>query len=381
MLQKSPTLWRGIRRHGAGWQAEVRVTGHPRSLQAFPLETDPATMQKWRTKEKRRLRELKPRGAGTFTRDAENYLSAKKAMPTFKERKRHIELWIEIFKGRHRSTIKAWEIAAQRDRWLTEGPLRVWRKWSDDDIPKRGGRFVDVPGPLSASQVNKRLRALENLWTVLDGSKADNPVREAGEAVEPEAEARGLPYALIEALLAAMPDRGRAKKGEKRSTVSLAKLRQAAIAYVGLSHGELEGISAADLHLDESPPWVWIAGRRKGKGTEGTAQLLTERGAEALRTLQAAEGLGPFAAGPLRIALKRACRQVAPDGSLDHLTPYMLRHSFATEVFEKTGNLEVTRLMMRHKDGRTTIRYSKRAIAPVLSAAVKLLEEKGGFKP
>ena len=54
MLQKSKALWRGIRRHGAGWQAEVRITGHPRSVQPFPLETDPVVMQAWRTKEKRR---------------------------------------------------------------------------------------------------------------------------------------------------------------------------------------------------------------------------------------------------------------------------------------------------------------------------------------
>lgn len=47
---------------------------------------------------------------------------------------------------------------------------------------------------------------LENLWTVLDGLKADNPARDVPEAVEPEPISRGLPYDVVEAIVAQMPD-------------------------------------------------------------------------------------------------------------------------------------------------------------------------------
>jgi hypothetical protein len=39
-------------------------------------------------------------------------------------------------------------------------------------------QWVEVDEPLSASSVDNRLRALRNLWTVLNGRHAPNPVRE-----------------------------------------------------------------------------------------------------------------------------------------------------------------------------------------------------------
>jgi hypothetical protein len=196
---------KGVRRHGAGWQTEVRVTGHPRSVKQWPLDTDPAELQTWRKDEHARLRLSSPRAnKGTFAADAKQYLTLVTTMPSFQMRRRDIGLWVAVFGVRSRSSITRAEIRAQRDRWHVSGPRRLYRKRTDG---RYGGDWVDVPGPLAASTVNHRLRALAHLWTVLDGPHAENPARDVPELEEEEREDRSLPYALIEAILAAMPDR------------------------------------------------------------------------------------------------------------------------------------------------------------------------------
>lgn len=379
MLTRSKALWRGIRRHGAGWQAEVRVKGHPRLLLTFPLDADPREMQKLRKAEKARLQAKRLGTSGTFAADAAQYLKAKKSLPpsAYKERERLIGLWVKEFGTKPRAAIRPIDIRIVVTRWLTEGPKRVMRSWRSDCIKRHGARWVDLPVPLSASQVSKRMRALENLWTVLDGRHAPNPVREVPEPKEPEGTPRGLPYDVVEAILAAMPDRGRAAKGQTRKGLpGLTRLRLRTIAYTGLSHTELKSIQQADLHLDDPHPWVWIQGRDKGQGTKGTAQPLTSEGAAALRALAAAGGLGPFSHSAMWKSFQRACRHL----KLERLTPYDLRHSFASEILEKTGgNLDVTQLLMRHKSRTTTLRYGKRAIDPVRAAAIATVREAGAF--
>ena len=334
-------------------------------------------------------------------------------MPGIKERTRHIHLWVAIFGTRPRASIKAWEIQAVAEGWRQHGPKVVWRRWAADGDDRPGGRYVEIPAPLSASQVNNRLRALENLWTVLDGRHAPNPVREVSEYDEPESEARGLPYDVVEAILAAMPEdryrralspeavaairsqpgvhaselarayrvsetairKARVRRRPPVTGTALARLRLRVIAYVGLSHGELMGVSAGDLHLDDTPPWLWVSGRKKGKGTGGTPQPLTPEGAAAVRALAAAGGLGPFSHSSLWKSFQRACQKLGLVG----VRPYDLRHSFASEIFEATGDLSVTQLLMRQRSPKTTLRYGQRAISPVLAAAIQRVRDGRAF--
>lgn len=382
----------GIYRTHYGWRLFVRVKGILRPKRI----TDPfhhlglvelkQRREDWRTDARRQLGE--PPQADTATKPGgfadearKKYLPAVRSMPTYKQRVRDIELWIAEFGDRPRSSIKAWEVAQVRDRWLTEGPRMVCRKLTPEERaanPKRTtGVWVAKREPLSASQVNNRLRALENLWTVLDGLHAPNPVREAGEATEPETLPRAIRYDVITAILAQMPDRGPGRRGQKRSKTSLTKLRLKAMAYTGFSHGELAGLAADDLHLNDTPAWVWVSGRRKGQGTLGAAQPLTRQGAAALRALANAGGLGPFSPDSMRKSFARACAKL----NLTGLRPYDCRHSFATEILEKTGgNIGATQLAMRHKDPRTTLRYAKGAIDPVRFATIQEVQAKGAFK-
>ncbi len=309
------------------------------------------------------------------------YLPAVAAMPTIAQRTRHMELWIAEFGDRPRNEIEPWEIRRVRDRWLTVGPRRVCVPWPADEKPPGrsvAGKWIDIEAPLSASQVNSRLRALENFYSVMNGRHGKNPAREAGEAVERDTIPRALGYDVIEAILAAMPDRGPGLKGKKRSSVSLAKLRLRVIAYTGLSHGELMAIRAEDLRLHENPPAVIVHGRQKGKGTRSVSHPLTPEGRDAFQALLDADGLGPFSRDSVRHAFRRACAKL----NLRGLTPYQLRHSFATEMLEKTGgNVSLTQLLMRHRDPRTTLRYAQGAVDPAKAEAIRLVTLKGAFKP
>lgn len=403
---KARRIARNIWRTEYGWRvfAKIkgklwpkRITDNDHRLELPALE---ATRDAW-------AKELQgPYGSavsGTFHADAGRYLDARKAMTGIVARRKQIALWVAEFGDRPRASVQSWEILRVRDRWLTEGPKCVYRD----------KQRVYIAAPLSASTVNQRLRALENIWTVLDGRKADNPVREVAEAEEPEATARGLPPELVDAILAKMPDRrygraltsddakairhalrgrrrwgqiteqatkygvsetmirkiaaGRAKRDDEASAT---KLRLAAIFLNGLSHGELMAITEPDLHLAATPPWAWIAGRRKGKGTTGTAQPLTAKGAAALQALVDAKKLGKFSRDSMRASFRRAWKKL----NLKGLRPYDLRHSFATDVLHRTGNLDVTQMLLRHRDKRTTLRYTKAAVSPLLVAAVEALE-------
>jgi integrase len=393
----------GIRRHGAGYQVEVRVTGHPRHIQPFPAGTPIEEMVRARAKKKKELQRSAPaRGtAGSLSADVRDCLKAHAAdgKRSLMARATLLAFWEAEFGTRASVTIKPWEIRAVRDRWLTVGPKIVYRD------KKR----IAIAAPLSASTVNNRMRALENLYTVIYGRKADNPVREVPEANEPEGDARGLPYDVVEAILAQMPDQryrpvvsadqiatiraaprsvsgvalarqlglsdqivsrvrnGRLTVPSTRDGASLTKLRLRVMAYVGVSQNELAGIAPGDLHLDDvRGPWVQIKGRKKGKGTKSTAQPLTDQGAAALRELVAAGGMGSFSTASMRTSFLRACAKLGLHG----LHPYDLRHSFASEIFATTGDLKLTQLLMRQKDDRTTLRYGRGAVPAVLAAAI-----------
>lgn len=356
---------KGIRKHGTGWQARVFVVGMPRAYQSFPADTPDDEMQAWRRATRARL-ELQ-RGesvivgrlpAGTFAADAERYLKSVRALPDFRGRVYDIERWVEVFGARRTSSIKPPDIRAQRDKWLTVGPKRVYNRTTR--------AWDNRPLPLAASTVNHRLRALENLYTVLF-PQSYNPVRDVPEAMEPDAEDRSLPYDVISAILAVMPDRGTARRGHKRPAVSKSKARLRLMAYTGLTHSQVAALTPSDI--DTVLPAVRTNRRQKGKGTKGGWKPLPADAIPALRAFLEANAFGPFSPDSLRQSWRRACRTFFGPTS-PSIRPYDLRHSYATRVLEATHDLQATRHLLSHGDPRTTERYAQRAIPAWLSGAV-----------
>lgn len=350
--------WRGIYRHGAGWRATVsRGRGVPPLLRHFPKDTDPREMQAWRADEKAQLRLTRKARAtsGTFEFDAKRYLAAITAMPSLAERTADIARWVAIFGTRRRDTITAADIRGVRDRWMTEP-----RGYTVSAT----GQIAPQP-PYAASTINHRLRALSNLWTVLDGRRAQNPVRDVPEVPEPDPLPRAIPYPVIEQILAAMPDRGRPTKGRKNVTVSLAKLRLRVIAYTGLTYSQLGRLTAEDVDLVIGS--MLVRRRRKGKGAKSRLQPLLPEAIEAFRQLDAANGWGAFSGASVRKSFVLAVGKLKKAGvPLNGVRVYDLRHTFAGLVFRATRSREAVKDLLQHESLRTTERYVLSAVSDVL---------------
>ena len=245
----------GQRRLESGkWQVNVQVrvqgeAGYRFLSRTFPADSLLSDRRAWRERMRVEARQGRLPDSSTFADDAARYLESIAALPTIEQRRQHIDEWTDLFGDRLRTSIRPHEIRAQRDRWLTEPRI--------DQLGRR-------QPPYAAASVNKRLRALSNLWRVLDGRYAPNPVREVPEADEIESEPRALPYGVIEAILEAMPDVTRAPKGAKRAAGNRTKARLAVMAWTGLAHVQLAGLRREDVD--------WDGPRPSGCGDDGRAR-------------------------------------------------------------------------------------------------------------
>ena len=242
----------GVYRDQWGLSASVRAGGL-RAEKRFPPGTPLKDIRAWRDETRVRLRCASATTArGTFANDAARYLLSVRAMPTFTERRRHVELWIAEFGHRRRDTITTADIDEILSGWLTDG--------------------------LAASTVKHRRTALLHLWHRLDGKDAATPVRRSLVPAEPEPEPRGLPYSLVQDLLDAMPEQGQGLKGRTRDSASKTKARLTLMAYTGLPPRTIMRLRPRDVRWDAGA--VFIQGRRKGKGTRGQTIPLTSAGLE-----------------------------------------------------------------------------------------------------
>lgn len=310
--------------------------------------------------EAHRRTRLEQTGApGTFRADAVRYLEAVRALTTFNARARDVSLWADEFGDRLRASIQPHEIRAVRDRWLTIGPKRICQRINGV------GQWIDVAVPLSASTVNHRLRALSNMWTVLNGRRAPNPVREVPEADEPNAIPRHLDYGTIRRIVDAMSERGVGLRGEKRRAYSLAKLCVRIMAWTGAAPKELRAIDPPDINWDDAI--LFVAARHKGRGAPGRIIPL---GPEALEALRDFDRVRAYHRVPDKGVLLRAWHRGCMAVLGRHVRLYDLRHSFVTGVVKATGNLGTAQLLAGHTNKRTTQRYAFAAMTPMLRAGV-----------
>lgn len=291
----------------------------------------------------------------TFRTDVPEYLKARAAMPTIKERTTHMQEWIAVFEDRPRASIRAVEIMARRDRWLTE---------------KRTGRDGEELEPYSASSVNHRLRALRNFFTTMNGRRGDNPAADVAEAIEPDEQARALPHALVELIFDAMPP-------------SKARARLRVMRGAGIPPKQVGQLNRPDVDLKARS--VQTARRKKGRGAGGGLKPLTAAGVQAFREFIREDAFGTFSMSPVRRAWDTAKAhvkdQLRKDGALtpqlaralDDATPYWLRHTFGSEALRATKNLGTVGALLDHADPRTTRRYALAEIPAYLrDAAVQM---------
>jgi site-specific recombinase XerC len=380
MARALPT---GIVRTATGYRVFVWVPwpGYPKGRIRSKRFTRTATyeptqkeMEAWREDRRVDARRKKgddpvPIGEG-FLADADRYLTSVQGMVGFKDRRRHIREWAALFGERPRAEIQAHEIRAQRDQWLTVGPKHVLVK-----PPTGKARWEVHAVPLSASTVNQKLRALENLYTLLGGRDGYNPVREVDEAEPPEELPRGETFALAYEILAHMPDVTRSTKDQAREAGSLSRVRFETMLMTGLPPKQLGRLQPEHVNWDAltvTPP-KRAKGRRARRARarrKVKPRQLMPAAVPVLRRFFALQANRPFSATSLGRSVKRAIRTAnkarVPRGLPpipETLSVYDLtRHTFGTEVFRLTKNLLLVKDLLGHATLEQSERYAQRAI-------------------
>jgi integrase len=241
--------------------------------------------------------------------------------------------------------------------------------------PKEKARWEVRAIPLSASSVNHRLRALENLYTVLDGRGAYNPVREVDEVEPPDVQPRGHSFALAYEILSFMPDVTTPKKDGTHEKGSLSRVRFECMLMTGFPAKQLGMLQPE--HVDWDVPSVVPPKRLKGRRSRrqranrhSKPRQLMPAAVPVLRRFFALEANKTFSSSSLRRSVKRAIRAANKARALRELPaipatlrPYDLtRHTFGTEVFRLTKNLLLVKDLMGHADIAQSERYAMAAI-------------------
>jgi integrase len=343
-------------RIGVGLSADkygisIRVRGKEHR---YPLGTPLDELRRNRRELLASLPGTEPR-RGTFAQDVATYLAT---LPDGNRRRDAASLlqhWLDAGFGiKTRHTITAIEIQQQLQKWA--------------------GRFK----PAGLRHLRRELGAL---YRALNGKAGANPVRDVPQIAVRYDEPRDIPYQVIETILSALPDQGRPKKGDKRPTVSLTKIRLTIMAYSGFTPAILMRIQARDLHLTEGT--VYARPRRKGAGSPGQMQPLTPQALAGFRQLIALGGLGRFSTGSVSASWNRAigkARQqwedLHPDQPWpvpDDCRPYDLRHSYATAVLRASGSERAVSALLMHTQAQTTRRYTQGMVREESLAAVAAL--------
>ncbi|MEK9725127.1 MAG: tyrosine-type recombinase/integrase [Rhodospirillaceae bacterium] len=309
----------------AGMRAQVRIHGQL-YRKHFPRGTPQHVISRWLYEQQAAHRgEPRMPNSGKLSDDARTYLAAVAAMPTFHERRRHIEAWVEAFGARQRGSLTPADISTQ---------LHTWRQSK------------------AASTCNHLRTALGHLFTRLDGRSARNPVRDVPKFPEPRPAPRALSQRDIRRVLDAMGD-----------TASRARLE--VMAATGLPARQVAQLTPSDVDLRSRV--VTVVGRAKGAGSHGRALPLSRDAVSAFQRFARANAWGTFSNSSLGKAFKRATKLTL---GRDDLSPYVLRHSFATAVYAATGDLHAVGQLLLHSNPTLTARYAAAAVPSRLRAAV-----------
>lgn len=392
----------GIYRYDNRFRVIAKIRGQAPRETSFPLGTELRTMQRWQTDTKSEL--FKDAPSSETDPDAE---TLRAAVPRFvatlpehsQKRKDYIillERWLETpLADRRRTEIRQADILTQLAAWESAG--------------------------VAISTRNHRLRAIRMLYDVLDADDEDakNPAGKIKKTPEVTNDERGVPYALIERILAALPERryertltaaaakaihaamqapernasalarqygvsetmvrkiGRREGFDDWESASQMRARLRVMAYTGLPPAQMMRLRTSDVDLVAKT--VRVLPRRKGKGVKTRVLPLLEEAVDAFKDFIAANAWGTFWASSMQRSFDRAKVKVMKElraelpaaeaepicAALEIMRPYDLRHSFGTAAMARSSDLKGVKELMLHGDIRTTERYVGAAVTAV----------------
>jgi integrase len=234
-------------------------------------------------------------------------------------------------------------------KWSGEVGDRVPNEITTDEIDTQLNAWNKA-----ASTRNHLRQALIGFYRYLNGPSGYNPAKLAKKAPERYHDARGLPYATIAKILQQLqPSKSRA--------------RLLVMAYTGLPQAQIARLTPDDVRLTRKA--VYVRPRRKGAGVPGRMLPLSPAGIAAFKEFIAQDAFGSFARRQLGKVWKGAVLAAGvtlPPGA----RPYDLRHSFLTEVYRRTGDLNAVAELGMHATLEQTARYARAAVSERAKKAV-----------
>ena len=313
----------GIRRDASGRiHAYVRAGGQLR-FKRFPVDTSLETVRRWRLDTRVALR-LTQRAAGTLAADIEPFLRQIADRPRLvAERRQQLEWW-------------AARLGQCRRHAITPADVRA--------------ALADLRRAHAASTCNHYRQALLSLYQYLDGADAPNPVRAVPNFASPDPEPRGLTYAMVQGILAAMSDQGTPTgTHQPRAAGSKAKARCRVIAFTGMRPSEI--MRYRPEHWDRAAHRLTVL---TSKGGKTRTIPLTADGEAALQTLEDLGALGRFSTSTVHRAFRLALVKLGITG----IRPYDLRHSYGTAMYQVTGDTRIVKELLGHSTTAITERYT-----------------------
>lgn len=346
----------------------------------------------------------KPARTGSLKADIPAFLAQLPESPRKKALDALLDIWARTPLGRaHRADITKAHVREQLATWGSSGG-------------RTGAGY-------SASEINKRLAALRQLYRALDGD--DGPTAGIRKLREPEPEPRGVPFEVALEILDAMPTRRRervlssndakaifeqasvphsnksaiaraygisetmvrkiAKRPDQLETwdeAAKAVIRLRVILFTGFPHAQVMKIKPE--HIDWTGGTILTTPRRKGAGAKPRRLPLLPEAIDALKDFDVAGCYGTFATSPVRRAWVRA-RDAVAAGITDPqvkaliatLRPYDLRHSFGTEVYRQSGDERATGELLLHAPGsKLTARYTLAAVSETAQRAISAVQQR-----
>jgi integrase/recombinase XerD len=221
-------------------------------------------------------------------------------------------------------------------------------------------RFVmELMGPrkYTATSVRRKIAALRSYYSLQkrEGRRPDNPAQD----VPPPKAAKRLPQVMSEAEVGTLL---RTKIAGKDDTL---RLRNAAIMELlyasGIRRAELVGLNLADIDTERRMMRVI------GKGNKQRMVFMNEAAATAIRAYL---GLRPRSSDEALFLSKRKTRLshrqawvifrefAQLSGLTKHVTPHVMRHSFATHLLENGADLMTIKELLGHESLSTTQIYT-----------------------
>jgi integrase len=273
----------------------------------------------------------------------------------YQERETQLDWWAQIFGDRRRADITGLEL---------QEALKTLKR--------------------SPSTKNKYRQAFSAVWSKLD-PRAHNPFSEFPVFEEPHAKPRAVPYEFIDLMLAYLPTRGRGFLPSQ--TTAFLKVE----AYTPVTRAQARLINPK-TDIDWKTGIITRPAREKGEGQPEMLVQLIPEGLAAFKLFDAADCWGKDPSNSSIGRILRAARDKAylhlsrtrPDLDLTvarRMTPYALRHSFATFVVQNTKNPRVAQKLLGHADFKTTEGYIQTAMPQLVADAADDIADAFAARP